>query len=236
MNITHHTTHNQEFRDFAAVNKYPFTDDSAYTATDGRELPLGAFLDIVLYPPDTDLAPIHVHGVRSPGEGELEIGFTRKGVPWATSVFEDPDKDWAPVRAGSMVVGSLVMGLEGMRVLRGLVEYATLFLSPSALVVRPDRILGLPFPSPSLTTGGVERPLSNKSPEIVLAGDRWGRDGDIVSFDNSVKTVFKGEGQPIVFGGNVLCAFLRSPRWSNLTALAGDGGITLHKRGDGYDD
>ena len=240
--------HNEEFRDYAAKGAYPFTDNSAYTASDGRRLPRSAFLDLMLYPPDRVDGPVHVHGIRCRVSDSIEIGFTRGGEMWAYTVIpRDGEPSWGAVKTvAGLVCGTLVMSVEGLKYIGGLAEYSTLFFNPGALVVRPDRILPVVRPLPSLAVGGREVPISAGSLSAEFTSSRFtfaeNEEGPPeYSFDTTlhtlsnkaVKTPFAGvvvgETEFVARNGSVT---VMAPRWSNLQVVTQGESLMIHKRGD----
>lgn len=234
-------THNQQFRDYAAGAKYPFTDTSAYTATDGRDLPLHVFVDAILYPPDLELLPAYIHGIRLKKDDCLEIGITRGTARWATADIGIPGKTWAPIVSGNVVVGTIVLSEEGVAYLSGLAEYSTLFFNRESLQFRPDRILGTAVNPPTLAVGNKTRLLLGSPPNVEFTSARFTlNDSNERCFNNKIDTPAALAGKPLIpfIEGNsdIKSMHIRTPRWSNLSVVVKGNDLIFHKRGDGYDD
>lgn len=228
---------NQEFRDFAASDTYPFMATSIMRAADGRAIPSHAILDAIVYPPDGVHGRVSIYGMRATVDGQLDIGFMRGEETWASCLVASTATTGYVKALNGLYCGSVVFRADGLRYLLGMAKYSTLFFNPDGLVLRPDRVLPIRRKRVSVTVNGI--PATNQAVPFTLsfASDRFTVDGDTVTFDGSVKEPLIRAGTPITsVNGKAIRAdgslTIRTPPTSNLQILTQNGEIIIHKRGD----
>lgn len=93
---------NQSFKEWAISKKYPFTDDSDLTSTDGRRIPLSFVIDASLYPAVED-----TYYIKTIDREGITIAHDNKD--YAVARFDQYSRGWIPFVKNESVVGSIVL-------------------------------------------------------------------------------------------------------------------------------
>lgn len=236
--MTHVNIRNIEFRDFAAAAKYPFTDDSTYTAVNGRGLPLSLFIDIILYPFIEKAAPIRISRIYA--APSLTIEF-RSTVLIGTCALTDALEGGTIYSPDKRIIGTITTTMSGVAYLRGLAKHSALLFNDTGLVIRPERVLPRPDKKIQVTVGGVPVIRMDKELTAEFKSGRFtvSEEGDM-DFDNSIRADkanrvithlhIPSEDQLIEIDNRPV--IIHSVPDANLQIIIKDGALMFHARGD----
>ena len=238
--------HNTEFREFAANNKYPMTDDSTYTAESGTRLPLSTFVDIIMYPVMDIPERIRISRVYNAPDTTME--FRGTAVIGSCIVTPSPAGN-AIYSEDRRIIGTVVLSDVGAAYLKGLARHAALVFPLNGLVVRPERILIRPELPLSIQVGDQQVTRTDIPLTTVTASERFQPgDGDTITFDGTPRediqdTIIKelalsGKVNGVTVGSPLVLTLDNRPLIIscdpalNLQVIVNEDGIQFHKRGD----
>ena len=149
---------NQSFRDWSSTRKFPFTDGSDMTCTDGRRIPLSAFTMITLFP-DTE------GSARISEINETGILFDMEG--WtAFAAFSGYSDGWMPIMKEGSCVGSVMTNDNDLLYIKGMASFQSMVFTEGHLDLRPETVKGFCLDEPQL----LPLPTFFGMPAITMSG------------------------------------------------------------------
>lgn len=222
---------NQSFRDWAANRNFPFTDGSDLTCSDGRRLPVSAFVYISVFPDiedDARLVTIDDQNIT------IQVGTN-----WFTTAsFEELLNDWIPLKHNGSVVGSIMVNSADIAYIQGMARTKTLEFNERHADIRPELVRGFCLDSEILLPPPTFFSLPSTNMTYSLDSQRY--TDNIVDVDMDVSVTYtpgvtaitkikvNGTEYSLPDDGHVL---LRTPIWCDTQFISNDNKITFHQRG-----
>ena len=173
---------NQEFRDFCRVNKYPMTTDSSFVTTDGRAIPVGLFIDLIIYPLQDTPRNVYISSIYR-SYRKLVFEFRNDTSVLGTAVSDLLNEDYNYIYdSHKNIIGTIVMDYDSLVYVYGLTLNKKLEFNSDALVVHPSRVLSFIGNQQQLFINGAavstDKPIS-----ITFTSDRFVQDTSTGAYD-----------------------------------------------------
>ena len=224
---------NQSFKAWAVSKKYPFTNDSDHTSTDGRRIPLSFVIDAFVYP-----AVDGVYSVRRiDGEG-ITIGSNN--TDYATAAFSDYARGWIPFKREGSVVGSIVLNEDDYPYVVGLANIQSMTFRSGHLDFESGVVHAFCTDKDNITTKPTFFGQEVDTITVTYASPRYTIVSDNIvdmSLDDLTvttthvpvsKITVNGVSYDIHPTGNLT---LRAPDWCDTQFITQGEGVVLHRRG-----
>lgn len=224
---------NQSFKAWATSKKYPFTNDSDYTCTDGRRIPLSFVIDAFVYP-----AVDNVYSIRRIDSNGITIGTN--SADYATAAFNDYARGWIPFRREGSVVGSIVLNEDDYPYVVGLANIQPMTFRSGHMEFESGVVHAFCASEDNLSTKPTffgqdvdTITVSYGSPRYTVVStnivDMSLDDLTVTSTHIPVsKIVVNGVTYDIHPSGNLT---LRAPTWCDTQFITQGDGIVVHRRG-----
>jgi hypothetical protein len=221
---------NQSFRDWSSTRKFPFTDGSDMTCTDGRRIPLSAFTMITLFP-DTE------GSARISEINETGILFDMEG--WtAFAAFSGYSDGWMPIMKEGSCVGSVMTNDNDLLYIKGMASFQSMVFTEGHLDLRPETVKGFCLDEPQLLPLPTFFGMPAITMTVSLDSARYSVSSGKVNL-NTTATV-TNQTYPVSYIGNGSntyaanpsgCITIRTPDWCDSQFIVKDGQIVFHQRG-----
>lgn len=222
---------NESFTDWAATRNFPFTDSSDLTCTDGRRLPVSAFICITLYPDIEGSARLS-----SISSDRITITLEQSWI--AVASFTELKNNWIPLKHGGNVVGSVMLNEDDISYVQGMAAIGDMIFNEGHADIRPELIRGFCADEEILFEPPTFFSLPSTDMTYSFNSNRYTVNTNDVDMDVTVTynpnltaiTQIKigNDTYSLCDDGHLL---IRTPLWCDTQFISSDNGILFHQRG-----
>ena len=222
---------NESFTDWAATRNFPFTDSSDLTCTDGRRLPVSAFICITLYPDIEGIARLS-----SISSDRITITLEQSWI--AVASFTELKNNWIPLKHGGNVVGSVMLNEDDIFYVQGMAATGDMLFNEGHADIRPELVRGFCSNEEILFEPPTFFSLPSTNMIYSFNSNRYTVNTNDVDMDVTVTynpnvtaiTQIKigNDTYSLCDDGHLL---IRTPIWCDTQFISSDNGILFHQRG-----